>query len=277
MIIASKMRILRLNIPVYTTPMRLQFLTFFLCLLAVSAHASTPRLLVPAPADGGFTNPVCSPHSEAIAYTTADFAVLYLWTTDLRPPLRVAQSAGVGRRFIFEPGQERLVYRQVVGALPTKPERLISTSPYLYDPAVRTANQDSLIYGPYLIDRQVWYRPSLLLPYHDYHDSLRTAGPYLDLRTGRLQVVNASSDTVFSSIVPDSYAGMEVSPDGEWIAAVKSRPRVELTLIRVADGTPQTIRRRLRSLLVGRFPLDYLRCRTGRQPSGIALLQYHFE
>ena len=212
-------------------------LIFLTLMLSISGEASAQpaRLLVPA-GKPGWTNPVYSPDGNKIAFTDASLGVIRFIENGEDSPRGVASATRIGRRFVFEPNSKRIVYRQEVGALPEKPWRLVSTSLYLYDPAMKTINETGEIYGPYYLLGRVWYRPTLLSPFYDYEGDSRIAGPYLDAATGLLWIRSAKGDTVYTSPAGVTIAGMELSPDGQWVAAVRETPSRAMLLISVADG-----------------------------------------
>ena len=207
-----------------------------LSVFAQEAWPAAPELLLSS-SDGGWRDPVYSADGQFIAFTNSAQNRIYVLERGQTAPRSVARGDSIGRRFAFEPGAERIVFRLRSYALPGKPERLISSSIYLYDPVHHTENTAGDLFGPYLIVGRIWYRYSLLGPFFDYDGQIRGAGPYWDAETGKLNVLNAALDTVFTSGLKQRIAGYEISPDGGWLAAVESRPERRVLLIRIEDGT----------------------------------------
>lgn len=223
-------------------------------LLAVSLFVftsfaiSAPRMVAERAARG-CSAPLWSADSRFIAYTTIDLDTLFVVepaeANKHQNLYRVAKATGVGRRFVFAPGEERLVYREMIGAIPTHPDRLISTSFYTYDPSVLTSNNDPII-GPYVVENKIYYRHSLETPLIAVHGAERIAGPYkID---GRLVIRNASGSEVFKSDEQEEVDGFEISPDGQWVAAVLAQDGERMVkLIQVSDGSVSELGR-------GRWP-----------------------
>jgi hypothetical protein len=200
-----------------------------------AALAAGPELLLPS-SDDGWRDPIYSANGQFIAFTNAAQNRIYVLERGQDAPRSVAHGEKVGRRFAFEPGVERIVFRLRSYALPGKPERLISSSIYLYDPVHLSENTAGDLFGPYVINDRIWYRTSLVGPFFDCHGHIRGAGPYWDMESGALNVLNAALDTVFTSAVDQRIAGYEISPDGAWLAAVESLPERRVLLIRIEDG-----------------------------------------
>lgn len=204
------------------------------------AFAGAPQIVVPASGDG-WRDPVFAPDGNSIAFANADLSELYVLIHDEKTPRTVARSNGIGRRFVYTPDGQRLAFRMKIEKLPAQPERLISSSIYLFDPIHHSQNMESNLFGPYFFDNRVWYRRSLAEPYVDFNNRARVAGPYWDPNGNSLIVLNDNRDSVFTSLPGQRFAGAEISPDGRWIAAVESRPAVQLHLIRIENGQTQTI------------------------------------
>ena len=212
-----------------------------LILSLVRAEAASPELLVPA-GTSGWTDPVISRDGLKIAFTNASQYEIRVQILGEDSTRQVMFNPGVGRRFIFEPGvADRIVYRRHIQAVPGKPERLLSVSIYIMDPIPLTSNRDSTIFGPYLIDNRVWYRDSLTGPFLDVNGKVRLAGPYLDSKSGELRVLDLAGKTVFTSSPPQKFGAMEISPDGQWVAAVQTEPALELFVVNVPNGTVLTV------------------------------------
>lgn len=212
---------------------------FVLVLLAIppiAGYAAEPRLLVSA-GKSGWTNPVISPDGQKIAFADASLKQIRVLISGEDTSREVVTNPGVGRRFVFEPGgQDRIIYRRKVQALPDHPERLLSVSIYLFDPASRTSNAKGNLFGPYLIEGRIWYRDSLTGPFMDLQGKVRKAGPNFDQTSGQLRVLDAAGKIVFASTPPQTFAAMEISPNGRWVAAVQTSPERELFLISVDNG-----------------------------------------
>jgi hypothetical protein len=207
----------------------------FLSGLLQAAWAAQPGLVLPS-GDGGWCDPLYSPDGRFIAFTNYSQDRIYVFEQGKDSPREVAQGEMIGRRFAFEPGAERIVFRMRSYALPGKPERIISTSIYLWDPVHHTSNNTGDLFGPYRIGGRIWYRYSLVGPFFDYDAHIRSAGPYWDTESGALSVINEALDTVFTTAPDQFVAGCEISPDGVWLAAVESRPERRTLLIRTSDG-----------------------------------------
>jgi Tol biopolymer transport system component len=213
-------------------------LVLFVAAQALPAAAPVLRC---ASSDDGFRDPIYSPDGQTIAFTNAAQDQIYVLEKGKNIPRSVAHGEKIGRRFAFEPGGERIVFRLRAYALPGKPERLLSTSIYLYDPVHRSQNSEGDIFGPYVMNGRIWYRYSLVGPFFDYAGQVSGAGPYWDTQNGTLNVLNAALDTVFTSALNQHLAGYELSPDGAWLAVVESQPERRLLVIRIQDGTTFSI------------------------------------
>lgn len=211
-----------------------------LFLLAQSAFSAVPRLILAASGDG-WRDPIYSPDGNSIAFTDAAQQELFVLVRDESAPRSVARGEGIGRRFVFEPDGERIAFRLRSHALPGKPERLLSSSIYSYDPVHHSNNMEGDLFGPYFFDGRVWYRTSLIGPFFDYKNNVRASGPYWDPVKSRMLALNGELDTVFVTGADQQIAGMEISPDGAWIAAVESQPARQLLLIRIENGQTLTI------------------------------------
>jgi Tol biopolymer transport system component len=211
-------------------------LLFVIALVSCASQAlsSPPRLILAADSNS-WNSSIYSPNSKKIAFTNAALDELWIIATAGGKPRKMAAGDLIGRRFIFEPGLERIVYRQKSLALPTQPVRLVSTSFYIYDPVLRTGN-DGNILGPYQIGDKVYYRTSLAEPLLDYGATPQVAAPYLDLPRGRLWIKNSQGEEIFTSTPPSHFVGMEISPDGKMLAAVQDKPVLSVSLINMSDG-----------------------------------------
>ncbi|RPH92767.1 hypothetical protein EHM69_12055 [candidate division KSB1 bacterium] len=216
----------------------------FLVLLAaplLAAENNGVKLVVPSQGDG-WRDPVYDWDGTRFALTDAAQKQIFIYESGEDSPRSVAKGDRIGRRFVFEPGgRHRIVFRLRSDAIPGKPERLYSSSIYLYDPVPRSHNISGDVYGPYLIENQVWYRFSPFGPFTNYENQLRHAGPYGDFSGGFLYVLNEKEDTVFASENGARMRGAEISPDGRWVAAVQSDPTVKILLVNTEHGTRMDI------------------------------------
>ncbi len=201
-------------------------------------QAAPPLRMIVPPATPGWTNPVISPDGGAIAFTDEFYSELKVLISGEDSPRSIVTADGVGKRFVFEPGRTpRIVYRVRLNGLPERPERLLSSSIYNPDPVHRTPNKSGDLFGPYLINGQVWYASALDQPLLNYDGEEFPGGPRWDWINGKLWLLNEAGDTVFTT--PDScrLAGGELSPDGRWMAVVQSEPQRELFVIHRPDGS----------------------------------------
>jgi hypothetical protein len=203
--------------------------------------ASSPRLVVPAVADQRWAYPIYSPDGKTMLYTDASLGRIWARAAGEDSARRVVDLSKSGQRFAMDPKTGRVVFRARIQALPDKPQRLVSTSIYLWDPAMLTQNLSGDVYGPYLIKGKVWYRYTLLGPLASTDGEIRTQAPYLDTGTGRMWVVDAKDDTAYATPNQIRVAGIEVSPDGNWVAAVCSEPSPTIIVVSLNDGTDYTI------------------------------------
>lgn len=186
----------------------------------------------------GCSAPLWSPDNRFIAYTTIDLDSLFVVEpaeSKMKQSLyRVANAAGIGRRFVFVPGEERLAYRVMIGAIPSHPDRVVAVSFYSFDPSVLTDN-DGQIIGPYRIENQLFYRKSLAQPLLALDGTERKDGAFI--LDGKLVVRNQTGAAVFNSDGLAVVEGFEISPDGQWVAAVFSTDgNRAVRLIQVSDG-----------------------------------------
>ncbi|HEY3294826.1 MAG TPA: hypothetical protein VGL38_05275 [bacterium] len=209
---------------------------FLLALPAISFAAATPQLLVSA-GKTGWTNPVISRDGSKLAFSNASHSEIRVLVIGEDSSRQVVLNAGVGRRFVFEPGdQERVTYRRRIAALPEQPERLLSVSLYMLDPVSRTQNVRGDLFGPYLIGNQIYYRDSLTAPLISLAGKARKDGPYWNTTTGQLMVKDPNGKAVYTSDPTERFGAMEISPDGNWVAAAQTEPSRALLVIRVSDG-----------------------------------------
>ena len=211
----------------------------FFCILMGSGWAmgaTPPKTLLPLTDLGGWLYPAYCTNDRDVIVATADLSEIRLLVHGEDSTRSVARGERIGRRFAFEPGGQRLVFRARANALPGRPERLVSTSLVVYDPVQRTSNNVGDLLGPYFVAGRVLYRQSPLDPFLDYEGETHVAGPYLDPATGRLLVRNEVGDTVFTSAPSARIAGAEISPNGKWVAVVQVEPKRQLLIISVETG-----------------------------------------
>ncbi len=186
----------------------------------------------------GCSAPLWDSNGKLLAYTTLDLDELH--ATELATSIRlqkfyrVANAKGVGRRFVFDPDGEALVYRRIAEALPSKPERLVVTPLSTLENRMITSNKESIL-GPYRIDDKIYYRSALDEPLTDLEGSKRLDGPFLKGST--LTVRNPAGDAVWQSPATYAVEGFELSPDGAWVAVVgKTAESTEVKIVEVAAG-----------------------------------------
>lgn len=189
----------------------------------------------------GCSSPLWGLNDQLIAYTTIDLDALHVIEpgdsgTRIQQQLQytVVEAPGVGRRFIFDPAGERLIYRRVAAALKSQPDRLVATPFNLKENKMLTSNNESIL-GPYRIESTVYYRESLDDPLIDLEGHKRIDGAYLD--DHELSVKNSEGKVVFESPAGQQVEGFERSPDGVWIAYVyRSGEDRLLSLVEVKSG-----------------------------------------
>lgn len=186
----------------------------------------------------GLSAPLWSLDDRFIAYTTADQDELYVVELNeikaKQSLYRVANLEGVGRRFVFSPGEERIVYRSIAAAIKGRPDRLVSCSFYQQDNTMLTGNSSPIL-GPYLIENKVMYRENLTAPLKTLDNQPWDKGVYLD--NGELTVTNTDGKTVFKSGSGEEVRGFEISPDGETVAAVlQTGTKKTVRLIQISSG-----------------------------------------
>ncbi|MBI5058268.1 hypothetical protein HZB60_00645 [candidate division KSB1 bacterium] len=211
----------------------------FACLLGGSVWAASPVKLV-AKTGEDWQQPVYDASGSYLAFTNASQTEIWFRDRASGATRPVVKAQKPGRRFCFEPGHNRLLFRQASMADPNRSERMLSTDLWTYDPVPRTTNVGPSN-GPYVIEDKLWYRSSLSGPLLDVSNKPRTAAPYLDPTSGACWVINAAGDTVYRSTPAEKIAGMETSPDGKWVALVSAQPIINLSLVWIADGTVQRI------------------------------------
>lgn len=186
----------------------------------------------------GCSAPLWSPDDRFIAYTTLDRDEIYVVElNDIKPKqslYRVVNTEGVGRRFAFVPGEERIAFRRLAGALPGAPDRVVSSSYYSYDPTMMSHNNTAIL-GPYRIENKLFIRESLTKPLVSLDGSEWSNSVTLD--RGKLEISNASGVITFASKSEEPVEGFEISPDGLWVAAVLQAESIrQVRLIHIPDG-----------------------------------------
>jgi hypothetical protein len=197
--------------------------------------AAAPRKLS-EPVGGGCSAPVWGRNDRLLAFTNRELDELYVIEPDkLQAPYRVANAKGVGRRFVFDPADDRVLYRQRAEAHPAKPERIVSCAATFHDPQMVTNNEGPLI-GPYLIGSDVCSRQDASSPFVSLQGVARMSGPYTENQT-RLSIRDESGKEVFETAPGDTVSGYELSPDGRWVAIVLGSHDEALEIVSTSDGT----------------------------------------
>ncbi len=213
------------------TPMPI-FIALLFCYLISTA---APRK-VADPVGGGCSSPIWGRNDRMIAFTNRELDELYVIELDrMQAPYRVANAKGVGRRFVFAPDEDRLLFRQRAEAHPAKPERIVSCAVNLHDPQMVTSNEGPLI-GPYLLGEEVFYRQDTSSPFVNLQGTQRMAGPFIEDH-GRLSIRDGSGKEVFETSVSDTISGFELSPDGRWVAIVLGNSTKTIEIVSASDGT----------------------------------------
>jgi Tol biopolymer transport system component len=203
-------------------------------LIAAAAPAAEPVKLA-ARGEEEWQQPVYDPTGAYLAFTNASQREIWVLDRKTGKTRVVVQGSKPGRRYCFEPGGQRLVFRQAAPADPEHSERLLSTDLWTYDPVPRTHNRGPS-FGPYLISNKLWYRSALTGPLLDVDDSARTATGYLDRASGKAWAIGTSGDTLYRSGPSDVVVGMELSPDGNGVALITSQPQVNLIVVSLTGG-----------------------------------------
>lgn len=218
-----------------TSMKRLFFILF--SVVVTTLFAAEPQLIADAE-PYHWLNPIYSNDGFSLAFSALNNNEI--WSFDLLKGMKPSQAArgdSIGYRFIFEPGiqDDRIIYKVRINAHPDKPERLLSTSIHLFDPAPRTNNMGN-IYGPYLFENTVWYRFTLDGPFYDYKDQPQIAGPYWNKETHVLWVLSSDSSRIYTSPEQEPVRGFEISPDGNYVAVVATSPEPILYLVSLKTG-----------------------------------------
>lgn len=216
----------------------LRTLVLFLLIFVFSALAVAGPRKVAERVGRGCSAPLWGFEGRLLAYTTIDLDELYVVEPGevfkLQTLYRVAGAEGIGRRFIFDPNNENLIYRRQANALQTKPDRLVTTPFNSSGNKMLTSNMESIL-GPYRIANTVYYRNSLADPLTDLEGNSRPDGAYLE--KGRLTVKDRSGDEVFRTADAVNVQGFDRSPDGEWVAFVAEISGAqEIGIVEVAGG-----------------------------------------
>lgn len=219
-----------------------------LCTLGLTISAKAEPFKAADRVGRSCSAPLWSPDNRFLAYTSVDRDVVMLNEIGkdnvIKNLYSIATGEGVGRRFAFAPGEERLILRRENPGLPGKPDRLLSISFYEHDPVMLTANVGPLL-GPYIIAGKVYSRDDLQSPYRSTDKQEWPVRVLADSK--RLEIATASA-TLYRSPAEEELEGFELSPDGDWVAAVfESAGQKVLRLISTASG--QTI-----DLGSGRWP-----------------------
>lgn len=197
------------------------FLGIFLLLFVFSNFAFSAPKKVADRAGRGLSAPLWSPDGRFIAYTTLDRDELFVVELNeikaKQSLYRVADLEGCGRRFVFAPGEERIVYRSIAAAMKGSPDRIVSTSYYQHDNTMLSDNTGQIL-GPYLIENQLFIRKSLNDPLVSLNHQEWSKGVFLD--DGELTVKNSAGKVVYETAENEEAQGFEISPDGETVAAV---------------------------------------------------------
>lgn len=202
---------------------------------AVQVEAETTKIADRA--GRGCTAPAWSPDNRYVAYTTEDQDELLLVEVNkdikTKKLYEIARGEGVGRRFVFMPGADRMALRRPAGALPGSPDRIISVSYFVYDPVMLTHNTTPIL-GPYRIGDEVYYRADLQAPLVNLHGTEWDSAVNLD--DERLTVSHAGRE-VYQSASDEKAEGFDISPDGQLVAAVyETSSGKQLRLITIATG-----------------------------------------
>ncbi len=209
-----------------------------LLLLVFSTFSFASPFKIADRAGRGCSAPLWSPDNRFIAFTTMDNDELYVVTVgkskEEQSLYRVANAEGVGRRFVFVPGEERLAFRRMAGALATHADRILSLSFYTHDPIMLT-NNDGPILGPYRIENQIFYRESLTSPLVSMEG--KTWRNSVVLEDGELIAAGANGKDLFESSSSEKVEGFEISPDGTWVAMVyKTETDRQVRLVSLESG-----------------------------------------
>lgn len=186
----------------------------------------------------GCSAPLWSADNRFIAFTTIDLDELYVVSVGKSKAeqslYRVANAEGVGRRCVFVPGEDRLAFRRMAGALATHADRMLSVSYYTHDPIMLTHN-DTPILGPYRIENKIFYRKSLMSPLIALDGKTWRNSVLLD--DGELIAAGANGKDLFKSKSTEKVEGFEISPDGTWVAMVyKTETNRQVRLVSLESG-----------------------------------------
>ena len=186
----------------------------------------------------GLSAPLWSQDDRFMAYTTADLNELYVVELNevkaKQSLYRVSNLDGVGRRFAFQPGEDRIAFRTMVGAITSHPERIFSSSIYSHDPKMLTSNTGP-IHGPYRIENKLFYRSSLDQPLISVDG--QPWSKIVNLLDGSLSISDSTQTVRYVSPTEEKVEGFEISPDGQWVAAVvKTSTERQVQLIQISTG-----------------------------------------
>ncbi len=186
----------------------------------------------------GLSAPLWSPDNRFLAYTTVDMNELYVLELNevkaKQSLYRVSNLDGVGHRFAFVPGEDRLAFRTIVGAISTHPERIFSSSFYSHDPKMLTTN-DAKVLGPYRIENKLFYRLALDQPLISVNG--QPWSKIVNLLDGKLSISDSTQTLQYASPADEIIEGFEISPNGQWVAAVaKTASERQVRLIQISTG-----------------------------------------
>lgn len=209
---------------------------FLLSLICQVVYGVAPekRLICKATSEP-FTHPLYSPSGDFLAFATSSLNQIIVYDFAQGDTHTVVSAQKAGRRFCFEPGVNRIVYRHASMADPARSERIISTDLYSFGPTHLTKNIGPA-FGPYRIADKIWYRTATDKPLLDTSDSVRVGGMYFQQDSGRFWVLDDRGDTLTAQ-TRYRIEGGEFSPDGTYFAAVSTRPDRHVLLINIKDGS----------------------------------------
>jgi hypothetical protein len=203
--------------------------------MAGLALGAEPRLLCKAENET-FAHPVYNVKGDFLAFSTASQRQIFVYDFARADTHCAVTAKNPGRRFCFEPGLNRLVYRHASMGDPNRSERLLSTELYLFDPTPRTFNIGNA-YGPYLLNEKLWYRADTDQPLMDYAGNERKGGLFYKREGGEFWVTNEKGDTISEKGSKETIEGGEYSPDGIYFAAVTCKPDRHILLINLNYGS----------------------------------------
>lgn len=212
-------------------------LAILLLLVNTEFASAAPRRVVEL-TGRGCSAPLWGYEDRMLAFTTLDLDELHAIELADRmqdqKQVKVAAAKGVGRRFVFDPDEEALIYRRTAEALSSKPERLVRTGFTSKENKMLTGNSESIL-GPYRIGDEICYRAGLDQPLSNLSGEARKDGPFL--LQERLVIRDQSGSNVWTSPESRAVEGFELSPDGGTVAVVLAADTVKtLYFVDVATG-----------------------------------------